>query len=122
MFIYALQNDHIRLSQAMRVDLVSGLRDIQITQRTQESGINEIRATQTRQESRFLNQESQQLLRWLSPSNCRDTQKDVFSRRQEGTGKWLFETSEFKNWLDGENRAIWCPGIRMRHPLLAYMY
>ena len=116
MFTYALQNDHIRLSQAIHFNLGTGLKDIQNSQKAQEHGIGEIRATQTLQENRFLDQESQQLLRWLSPSNYWDTQKDLFSKRQEGTGKWLLETAEFKNWLYGETKAIWCPGIRMQSP------
>ncbi len=38
---------------------------------------------------------------------------DVFAMRVEGTGSWLLNSTEFKNWRDAPNNAtLWCPGRR----------
>jgi Cdc6-like AAA superfamily ATPase len=38
-------------------------------------------------------------------------QNDLISRRQEGTGEWVFESIEFKTWLNGTSETLFCPGI-----------
>jgi hypothetical protein len=50
---------------------------------------------------------------WLSSLNFRAQQDDVFVRRQKGTGQWLLEFKEFKDWLAGARRTLGCFGIRM---------
>ena len=39
------------------------------------------------------------LLKWISPLNFPAQQSAIFSRRQEGTGQWLFESRDFKTWM-----------------------
>lgn len=49
---------------------------------------------------------------WLSPLNFFETQSDKLSRRLEGTGKWLLESSEYKDWSNRRSNAVLCcPGI-----------
>jgi hypothetical protein len=60
-----------------------------------------------------IDQESQKIVAWLSPLNFWVKQDDTLSRKQEGTGQWLFEHPAFKGWLDGTDRTLWCPGMRM---------
>jgi hypothetical protein len=48
---------------------------------------------------------------WLSSLNFWSKQNDFFRRHHEGTGKWIFDTPEFKEWLDGTGNVLWCPGI-----------
>lgn len=60
-----------------------------------------------------IDQESQKIVAWLSPLNFWAKQDDTLSRKQEGTGQWLFEHPAFKGWLDGTDRTLWCPGMRM---------
>lgn len=64
-------------------------------------------------------------LAWLSSLDHDAKQVDFFSRVQEGTGKWLLASAEFKNWLSlngladrnlepqtaEEHRTLFCPGI-----------
>lgn len=57
-------------------------------------------------------QERRDILSWLSPLDFRTTQSDTLSRRQEGTGEWLFEDPPFGRWLSGTERTLWCSGIR----------
>jgi hypothetical protein len=49
---------------------------------------------------------------WLSPLNFKAKQMDIISKRAEGTGQWLLESTEFKVWLDGTSETLWCPGPR----------
>ncbi|CAG8922357.1 unnamed protein product [Penicillium salamii] len=64
-------------------------------------------------------------LAWLSSLDHDAKQVDFFSRVHEGTGKWLLNSAEFKNWLSlndladpnlepktaEERRTLFCPGI-----------
>ena len=55
---------------------------------------------------------SQAAVAWLSQLNFASKQKDVFSQHQEGTGNWFLNTDAFKRWLNGNERILWCPGLR----------
>ena len=51
------------------------------------------------------------LLEWLSPLNFPAKQSAIFNRRQEGTGQWLFESPEFKEWTSKPGQTLLCRGI-----------
>jgi hypothetical protein len=51
------------------------------------------------------------IIEWLSPTDFPSQQHDINSRRQTGTGQWFLETTEFKKWLDGSDKTLFCPGI-----------
>ena len=50
-------------------------------------------------------------MEWLSPTDFLAQQHDIISRRQEGTGQWFLNSVEFKSWLDGPKKTLFCPGI-----------
>ncbi|KAL8878851.1 MAG: hypothetical protein Q9198_003422 [Flavoplaca austrocitrina] len=52
-----------------------------------------------------------EILEWLSPLNFLTTQQDTIARREEGTGQWLLDSSDFNHWLCGADRTLCCPGI-----------
>jgi hypothetical protein len=60
-----------------------------------------------------IDKESLDIVAWLSPLHFKIKHKDVFSRYQEGTGKWMLDSKEFNDWFSGSGRTLWCPGIRM---------
>lgn len=62
---------------------------------------------------KFLAKNDQKIVEWLSHLNFWTKQRDALNSRFEGTGSWLLETEQFKDWLDGTKRKLWCPGIRM---------
>jgi hypothetical protein len=39
--------------------------------------------------------------------------EDIRDKREDNTGSWIFETEQFKRWLDGPDSVLWCYGIRM---------
>jgi hypothetical protein len=48
---------------------------------------------------------------WLSPTDFPAQQHDIITRRQEGTGQWFVDSPEFKRWLQGSDKTLFCPGI-----------
>ncbi|KAL8875351.1 MAG: hypothetical protein Q9198_006279 [Flavoplaca austrocitrina] len=52
-----------------------------------------------------------EILEWLSPLNFFTTQQDTIARREEGTGQWLLDSTDFNHWLSGVDRTLCCRGI-----------
>lgn len=65
-----------------------------------------------RQAAQRLHKERQEAVDWLTQLNFSSKQIDVFSQHQEGTGAWFLEGQAFKRWRDGNERVLWCPGLR----------
>ncbi|KAK4167279.1 ankyrin repeat-containing domain protein [Cladorrhinum sp. PSN259] len=55
--------------------------------------------------------EDQSVLDWLTPIDHGSQQCDFITRQQEGTGKWLLESTEFHDWLKADQQTFFCPGI-----------
>ena len=63
-----------------------------------------------------LDQKNRDIMAWISNLNFSTKQIDFFAKHQGGTGEWLLMTNVFKNWLNGTERTLWCPGLRMILP------
>ena len=50
---------------------------------------------------------------WLTVLDFKARQRDIFSRRQEGTGQWLLDSPDFQAWLAKPGQVLYCPGMRM---------
>jgi hypothetical protein len=50
-------------------------------------------------------------MQWLSPTDFPAQQHDIVSRREEGTGQWFLDSPQFKRWLQGSDKTLFCPGI-----------
>ncbi|KAI0473867.1 hypothetical protein GGR56DRAFT_553570 [Xylariaceae sp. FL0804] len=65
----------------------------------------------------LVNNESQpptDLLGWLAPlskTNHLGRHRHLASHRVGGTGEWLFESDEFREWRAGKSRFLWLDGI-----------
>jgi len=62
------------------------------------------------------------VMRWLSPLEPDNRHHSVRTNRLEGVGNWLLETSEFREWGEGEGGAdkavLFCfgdPGVGKTH-------
>lgn len=92
LFQIAQQNDHLRLSLAIRSDTHDIAR-----------GVGTL----------LLDQEEQKRKSSLSRLTSIDfdiTHRDINSRRVKGTGSWLLESPEYALWLD-QSGTLWCRGI-----------
>ena len=56
-------------------------------------------------------QERRAIIDWLTPIDFSSEQSDLVSRRQEGTGQWVLDSSEFQRWLNTNKQTLFCPGI-----------
>jgi len=59
-----------------------------------------------------MEQERERIIEWLSPLNFFTRQSHIFGRRHPGTGEWLLQSDEFKNWVDNPAKTLWCTGDR----------
>jgi hypothetical protein len=50
-------------------------------------------------------------MEWLSLTDFPAQQHDIITRREEGTGQWFLDSQEFKRWLQGSDKTLFCPGI-----------
>jgi len=56
-------------------------------------------------------QEHEAILNWLTPIDYTLQQNDFMNIRQEGTGKWLLDSGEFRDWLNQTGQTLCCLGI-----------
>jgi len=64
-----------------------------------------------RQENQERQRERQTILDWLTPIDFVSQQHDFIARRQEGTGQWLLDSTEFKAWVETDKQTLFCLGI-----------
>ena len=57
-------------------------------------------------------QNLEEILGWLDGLNCDEKQDVILLLRQPGTCKWLFDTTQYKMWRDGECSCLWLCGKR----------
>ncbi|KAL8991285.1 MAG: hypothetical protein Q9169_007902 [Polycauliona sp. 2 TL-2023] len=110
----ALGDDLFKLSQAIKSDTSTIHDDNQMIRDdtamirkalpTLETGLETIQQGQNSQQHR-------ESLAWISSTDFAAQQSDIISRRQEGTGVWFLTSPDFRSWLDGPNRTLFCPGI-----------
>jgi Cdc6-like AAA superfamily ATPase len=53
----------------------------------------------------------QNILDWITPIDYAIQQSDFIGRRQAGTGQWLLDSAEFKEWVEIDKQTLFCPGI-----------
>ena len=62
----------------------------------------------------YKSDEDAQIMRWLSPLEPNNRHQGVRTDRLDGTGDWLLETSEFREWRGSEGGAdtavLFCSG------------
>ncbi|KAK2772638.1 hypothetical protein FQN53_004485 [Emmonsiellopsis sp. PD_33] len=51
------------------------------------------------------------ILNWLDPIDYSAQQAEFNGRRQEGTGQWMLDSSEYDAWMSTVGATMFCPGI-----------
>ncbi|KAH7382754.1 ankyrin repeat-containing domain protein [Phaeosphaeria sp. MPI-PUGE-AT-0046c] len=102
MVAIALQNDHFKLSQAIKND--TGL--IKTHMSTVEAGIESIHLDRDRTHL-------DNLRKWLSQTDFPNQQSDILRRRHQRTGQWFLDTPEFADWFNPSTpgATLLCTGI-----------
>ena len=71
----------------------------------------ELRAVRKDQSEWLQSETTKKILDWLSPLDCFNKQRDIASKRHEGTGEWFLVSEKFTAWLSGSaDNVLWCPG------------
>ena len=56
-------------------------------------------------------EQNEKIAAWISSTDFPAQQSDIIARKQDGTGQWFLDSSEFSNWLHGPRSTLFCPGI-----------
>lgn len=51
------------------------------------------------------------IIRWIAETDFSAQQTDFMAKRQKGTGEWFLGSEQFREWINGPNKDIFCPGI-----------
>ncbi|KAI1753132.1 hypothetical protein F4782DRAFT_539851 [Xylaria castorea] len=54
--------------------------------------------------------EDRKPLDWLVPNDYGSRQADLLSEREPGTGQWLLNTNEYRDWKQGLRKTLFCRG------------
>lgn len=54
---------------------------------------------------------NQAIITWLAPFDHAAQHNDLIRRWQEGTGRWLLESTEFQAWLNTDSEMLVCHGM-----------
>ncbi|KAI2617638.1 hypothetical protein GGS26DRAFT_403231 [Hypomontagnella submonticulosa] len=68
-----------------------------------ELGVKQIQAGQK-------SRQDDELLEWLTPLNFGQQQSEYCEIRQQGTGQWFLSCESYRDWVDGMNQILFCPG------------
>lgn len=94
-------------STLVQSDKISNLIEIEFSKKSLRQEGNVFRTSNfTNILSNKTDKERRDILSWLSPLDFSTAQSDTLSRRQEGTGEWLFEDPTFGRWLSGTERSL----------------
>ncbi|KAM7210536.1 hypothetical protein V8F06_014081 [Rhypophila decipiens] len=54
-----------------------------------------------------------EILNWLTPTEYATQQHDFINRKQEDTGRWLLDSTEYQTWIDptSDQRTLFGPGM-----------
>ncbi|MCJ1478158.1 hypothetical protein MMC13_006834 [Lambiella insularis] len=89
----ALTNDLFTLSKSIKEDVATMRARLERTQLSNDHG------------------QRQAIVNWLTPLDFKSRHREIISRRQEGTGQWLLNSSEFQAWLNEPGEVLYCPGM-----------
>ncbi|KAI8277545.1 hypothetical protein K4K60_006914 [Colletotrichum sp. SAR11_57] len=58
-----------------------------------------------------MRQQHDRIVSFISPDDFGSKIDDVLMRRASETGHWFLSHDTFKDWVHGEGKTLWCPGI-----------
>ncbi|KAJ9133458.1 Ankyrin repeat domain-containing protein 50 [Pleurostoma richardsiae] len=85
--------------------------DLVRVQGSQVTLVREIDRLNVRSDEREADEELNEILSWLTPTDYAPQQSDFLNRQQPGTGQWLLDSTEFKVWVESGKQTLFCPGM-----------
>jgi hypothetical protein len=118
LLLIALANDSRKLGHAIKKtseETAVRLAELSVYLKDTSQGLtslqNDMCHLRLGEDTRNMQQERQGILNWLTTTDYASQHNDFIARRQEGTGKWLLESSEFHRWKATKGQTLFCPGI-----------
>ncbi|KAF6830767.1 ankyrin repeat protein [Colletotrichum musicola] len=72
----------------------------------------EVRSTRRELAEDRVSDQKRRILDWISSSaNFEAQQADNIERRQAGTGQWLLDSQQFRDWITKDRQTLFCPGM-----------
>ena len=103
----ALQNESLRLSQAIKADTDS----LPILVGEVAKIHDRMTLDETIREDRDDDAQRQSIAEWLSSLDFANSHRSALNNRTEDTGQWFLETQEFQDWIAEPGATLYCPGI-----------
>jgi Cdc6-like AAA superfamily ATPase len=103
-----------KLSQAISDDITTLSNDtktIKDDTAAIRNGFPHVEATIVAVRSQQISEQHRQVMSWLSLADFSAQQHDIIRRREEGTGQWFLESTQFREWRDNTGTTLFCPGI-----------
>ncbi|KAL2140845.1 hypothetical protein VTI28DRAFT_3172 [Corynascus sepedonium] len=72
---------------------------------------NEVKEARKEQQGWQADYENKALLDWVTTVDYSSQQRDFIRRQQEGTGQWLLDSTEYRQWIETAKQTLFCPGI-----------
>ncbi|KAI1825243.1 hypothetical protein F4861DRAFT_202066 [Xylaria intraflava] len=85
--------------------LVSGLR-------LQLQTLRELRQLRDKAASAEQDRENRLILDWICDDAWRQKHSELAQAHHPNTGEWILDRPEFRDWVDGNQRTLWCYGAR----------
>ncbi|KAF6807480.1 ankyrin repeat protein [Colletotrichum sojae] len=72
----------------------------------------DVRSTRRELAEDRVSDQKRKILDWISSSaNFEAQQADNIDRRQPGTGQWLLDSQQFRDWITKDKQTLFCPGM-----------
>ncbi|KAJ7586381.1 ankyrin repeat-containing domain protein, partial [Mycena floridula] len=136
--LLALQNDHLALSLAIQEDVkgveqsVDDLSTVlqhevqtvneNVTEMSQrvlqidagieriDAGVEKLQSYNSLMQKGKTDVKHSEFAEWICPLNFRAVQDEILLARTPGTGNWLLENEQFRGWIEGGSKLLWCRG------------
>ncbi|KID94494.1 Nucleoside phosphorylase, partial [Metarhizium majus ARSEF 297] len=86
------------------IDVPSILEQVTRVQEEVTEGLQSVRQGQERKDRHDIRE-------WITHIDYGHQYSDILKRRWEGTGQWMLDSTEFKNWLESKGKTLFCSGI-----------
>ncbi|KAJ7249835.1 ankyrin repeat-containing domain protein [Mycena rebaudengoi] len=95
------------------------LKTVTATAKGHDDILNEVKDAVLEQRLLINGAEREKIIEWVSPLNFFSRNEDIFRARQNGTGMWLLDDIQFKDWVLSPGGTLWCYGMRAGKTVLS---
>jgi hypothetical protein len=95
----------------LAADELSAIREVLDITKLSSKVLAEIKSNSEKLVQFYQSKETKEILQWFGPVNPAFKHREFRKEYQEGTGYWIFDTSEFVDWMQSKNSSLWVYAI-----------